>query len=81
MLDYDDIIIPKNYNNWSDMMREIEKVYGDKTSYKFKNFFYFDDMLTPHGFNPDIPEYLHMMQHVYRSNIDAGLELQKCRKI
>ena len=73
MLDYDDIIIPKLHNNWSDMITHIEKVYGVKACYNFKNFYYFDDMLKPQDYDPDIPEYLHMLQHVYRSSITTGL--------
>ena len=75
MFDYDDVIMPKYLNNWNDMIHEIENLYGrDKQtpSYHFKNFYYMDDMLKLHGYNPDIPEYLHMMQHVFRSNISTG---------
>ena len=73
LLDYDDMIVPKIHNNWSEMMKQIEKVHGKRASYHFKNFYYFDDMLSPHGFDPNIPEYLHMMQHVYRSSGTTGL--------
>ena len=55
-------------------MRQVEKVHGERASYHFKNFYYFDDMLSPHGYDPDIPEYMHMMQHVYRSSGTTGLE-------
>ena len=55
------------------MMTKIEKVYGEKTSYHFQNYYYFDEMLTPYGYDPAIPEYLHMMQHVYRSSDTPGL--------
>ena len=73
LLDYDDMIVPKIHNNWNDMMTKIEKVYGEKTSYHFQNYYYFDEMLTPYGYDPAIPEYLHMMQHVYRSSDTPGL--------
>ena len=77
MFDYDDLIMPTNHDNWNDMLTEIETVNGlngtSKPSFYFKNFYYMDDMLTPHGYNPDIPQYLHMMQHVYRSNISSGI--------
>ena len=36
------------------------------TSWNFKNFYFMDEMLEPFGYEKDIPEYLHMMQHVYR---------------
>ena len=67
--------MPKHHNNWSDMISEIENLDGinkQAPSYHFKNFYYMDDRLTPHGYNPDIPQYLHMMQHVFRSNISTG---------
>ena len=71
MLDYDDLIMPKHYSNWSDMITAIEKR-GRKQSYGFQNFYYLDDMLTPEEYNPDIPEYHHMMQHVYRNKVSLG---------
>ena len=70
-------VIHKIQNILSDMVLQIEKVYGKKTCYHFKNFYYFDDMLTPHGYDPDIPEHLHMMQHVYRSSGTTGLALER----
>ena len=57
-------------------MTHVEKLYGVKACYNFKNFYYFDDMLTQHGYSPDIPEHLHMMQHVYRSSISTGLRIK-----
>ena len=53
------------------MITEIEKR-GRKQSYGFQNFYYLDDMLTPEEYNPDIPEYHHMMQHVYRNKVSLG---------
>ena len=72
VLDYDDLIVPKHHKNWNDMMKQIEHLHGKKTSYNFENFYYFDSMMKTEEYDPDIPPYLHMMQHVYRSNITTG---------
>ena len=52
-------------------MTEIERK-GQEQSYGFQNFYYLDDMLSADEYNPDIPEYHHMMQHVYRNKISTG---------
>ena len=46
-----------------------------RSSYNFRNVYFMDEMLEANrgdeapggGFFPDIPQYLHMLQHVYRS--------------
>ena len=53
-------------------MERISNVSGDKSSYHFKNFFFMDEMLAPHGFDPEIPQYLHMLQHIYRTPYTTG---------
>ena len=60
-------------------MTEIEQK-GQEQSYGFQNFYYLDDMLTADEYNPDIPEYHHMMQHIYRNKISTGKLLVKNQK-
>ena len=72
LFDYDDIIMPVKYKNWADMINGITKISGNMSSFHFKNFYFMDEMLTVHGFDPNIPEYLHMLQHIYRTPYTTG---------
>jgi hypothetical protein len=75
LLDIDEVIMPLKRDNWVDMMRDVEeealKTHNDsRASVNFRNAYFLDEMLDAHqpgGFFRDIPPYLHMMQHVYRS--------------
>ena len=68
LLDTDEVIVPTNHSNWSDMMKDLVATTGSKVSWAFRNVYFFDDFLERNGDIPDIPPYLHMMQHVYRSS-------------
>ena len=70
LLDTDEVIVPANVTNWSDLMEEVVKEAGGKVSWVFRNVYFFDEMLEREegGFIQDIPSHLHMMQHVYRSD-------------
>ena len=70
LLDTDEVIVPTNLTNWADLMEQLLTESGDKSSWVFRNVYFFDDMLekAEGGLLPDIPHYLHMMQHVYRSD-------------
>ncbi|XP_063607392.1 uncharacterized protein LOC134782012 [Penaeus indicus] len=69
--DPDEIIIPRNANSWHELMDIIvKKSQKDKvlyTSYSAPHTFYMDEMLPPEGYFKDIPKYMHIMQHAYRS--------------
>jgi len=74
LLDIDEVITPIKHNNWADMMEEVIqaslKVKNEtRASWNFRNVYFMDEMLDAHEHQhfKDIPEYLHMMQHVYRS--------------
>jgi len=74
LLDIDEIIMPLKHNNWEELMDEVIKqslkVKNEtRASYNFRNVYFMDDMLETHehGHFKDIPPYLHMLQHVYRS--------------
>lgn len=66
--------MPLKHNTWSQMMDEVIsmslKVKNEtRASWNFRNVYFMDEMLDAHEHQhfKDIPEYLHMMQHVYRS--------------
>ena len=70
LLDTDEVIVPTNHSNWSDLMKDLVRTTGNNTSWAFRNVYFFDDFLEKNegGHIQDIPPYLHMMQHVYRSS-------------
>ncbi len=71
LLDIDEVIMPKKAKNWKDMMEQevipasfkVKNV--TRASYNFRNVYFMDSMLKEPF--KDIPQYMHMMQHVYRS--------------
>jgi len=76
LLDIDEVITPLKHDNWSDMMEEAVaaslKVKNEtRASWNFRNIYFMDEMLEAHegkgNLFKDIPPYLHMLQHVYRS--------------
>jgi len=74
LLDIDEVIMPLQHKNWSQLMDavivESLKVKNEsRASYNFRNVYFMDEMLETHehGHFKDIPPYLHMLQHVYRS--------------
>ena len=67
VLDWDDLIIPVLHNTWEEMIQNISQYSGKVTSFNFKNYYYLDEVMDPGKYEPDIPKYLHMMQHVFRS--------------
>jgi len=79
LLDIDEVIMPIAEDNWSDLMKKVKKLAlkvknEDRASYNFRNVYFLDEMLEAHtksGSLPfglkDIPEYMHMARHVYRS--------------
>ena len=86
LLDIDEVITPIKHSNWADMMEEVIqtslKVKNEtRASWNFRNVYFMDEMLDAHEHNhfKDIPEYLHMMQHVYRSaNYTKPRQYVKC---
>ena len=80
LLDIDEIIVPLQHENWAEMMEEAPKMakrFKDKqyeslpvASWNFRNVYFMDDMIRQQQENhyhvEEIPQHLHMMQHVYR---------------
>lgn len=78
LLDIDEVIMPIMHSNWSDLMKEVqrrsfpEKNYT-RASYNVRNVYFLDDLgqheeqMRHEAHEIGIPRYLHMLQHVYRS--------------
>ena len=73
LLDIDEVIMPLKHENWAGMMDEVVKgslkiKNETRASWNFRNVYFMDEMLDAHEHQhfKDIPEYLHMMQHVFR---------------
>merc|ERR1711892_558711 len=74
--DSDEVIMPIHHQNWTDMMEEalaasMEAMPGKRACWYLRHVYFLDDMLDTqgHGYFSDIPPYMHMMQHVYRSEL------------
>ena len=76
VVDSDEVIMPTKHDNWADMMTQAlnqstEKNSQERSCWYFRHVYFLDDMLDVdgQGYFPDIPEHMHMMQHVYRSEL------------
>ena len=67
-IDTDEVIVPRIHKNWIEMLENI--TFGmDADVYSFRNIYFFEDVaLKMRGkYFENIPEYLYMLQNVYRS--------------
>ena len=66
-IDTDEVILPANHTDWHAMMEHIEDISTREKigGWTFNSTYFLDDMTKKA--TEGIPEYLHMMQHVYRS--------------
>lgn len=67
LLDVDEVIVPTT-GNWTTLINQITsdpKNVG-KSSYNARNVYFFDDYITEDEYKPEIPSYMHMLQHIYR---------------
>ncbi|XP_066959543.1 uncharacterized protein [Macrobrachium rosenbergii] len=72
LLDTDEVILPKQVLSWNDLMDTLvikAKQNSDVTpsSYHARNVYFWDTTNHTHDWFPDIPPYMHMLQHVYRA--------------
>ncbi|XP_054709019.1 uncharacterized protein LOC129218721 [Uloborus diversus] len=77
LLDTDEVIMPLIHENWKDLMEEVipdslTTKNETKASYNFRNVYFLDDLqdgkeMTHQIHEEGIPRYLHILQHVYRS--------------
>uniref|UniRef100_A0A0A9YC52 Glycosyltransferase family 92 protein n=2 Tax=Lygus hesperus TaxID=30085 RepID=A0A0A9YC52_LYGHE len=72
LLDIDEVIMPVKTSSWRELMdtvlvkaRQIKN--ETRASYNVRNVYFLDDLIHSHGWFKDIPQYMHMLQHVYRS--------------
>ncbi|KAG7197192.1 hypothetical protein KM043_007270 [Ampulex compressa] len=82
LLDIDEVIMPVQDATWQDLMKRIMpkalKIRNEtRASYNVRNVYFLDDQ--QHGYYKDIPRYMHMLQHVYRSrNFTMPNQYIKC---
>ncbi|KAK0167529.1 hypothetical protein PV327_004916 [Microctonus hyperodae] len=84
LLDIDEVIMPIRDATWSELMRRVLpkalRIRNEtRASYNVRNVYFLDDLLHSHGFFDDVPRYMHMLQHVYRSkNFTKPNQYIKC---
>ncbi|KAJ8890973.1 hypothetical protein PR048_010482 [Dryococelus australis] len=84
LLDTDEVIMPLGTSSWHKLMDKIlPKAFAVKNetsaSYNVRNVYFLDDLLHEHGWFKNIPRYMHMLQHVYRSkNFTKPNQYVKC---
>lgn len=84
LLDVDEVIMPVHDATWQELMRRVMpkalKIRNEtRASYNVRNVYFLDDLLHSHGYFKDIPKYMHMLQHVYRSkNFTKPNQYIKC---
>lgn len=85
LLDVDEVIMPVKDATWQELMknRVLPKAFKirneTRASYNVRNVYFLDDLLHSHGYFDDIPRYMHMLQHVYRSrNFTKPNQYIKC---
>ncbi|XP_043216253.1 uncharacterized protein LOC122378809 [Amphibalanus amphitrite] len=75
LLDTDEVIMPTAFNSWSELMASVVPRADHQAhlrgreiaSYNARNVYFFDVQGHEHTWQPDIPRYMHMLQHVQRS--------------
>lgn len=84
LLDVDEVIMPVNMMSWKELMDVVEvkalEIRNEtRASYNVRNVYFLDDLIHTHGWFKDIPKYMHMLQHVYRSkNFTKPNQYVKC---
>ncbi|KAK4877833.1 hypothetical protein RN001_010339 [Aquatica leii] len=70
LLDVDEIIVPLIGDTWKDVVNYIEDNLDNQyDSYNFRVAIYMTDMFLTHKSFDDIPEYMHMINHINRAPI------------
>ncbi|XP_075219198.1 uncharacterized protein LOC142323449 [Lycorma delicatula] len=84
LLDIDEVIMPLKFMSWKELMdsvlvKALKLKNETRASYNVRNVYFLDDLLHDHGWFKDIPKYMHMLQHVYRSkNFTKPNQYVKC---
>ncbi|XP_041971724.1 uncharacterized protein LOC121727796 isoform X1 [Aricia agestis] len=73
LLDIDEVIVPLEDADWSSLMRRVlplaKPAEGKppRSSYHASNLYFLDSLRHEHGWEEGAPQYMHMLQHVYRT--------------
>ncbi|XP_059607716.1 uncharacterized protein LOC132255627 [Phlebotomus argentipes] len=85
LLDIDEVIMPKGeLNNWAELMdtvlpKSLKQRKEGYHSYNMRNVYFLDGYQHDHGWNKDIPKFMHMLQHVHRAqNYTKPNQYVKC---
>ncbi|XP_028144962.1 uncharacterized protein LOC114338558 isoform X1 [Diabrotica virgifera virgifera] len=84
LLDIDEVIMPLEGTTWKGLMDKVlHKALStnkeERASYNVRNVYFLDDLMHDHGWFKDIPKYMHMLQHVYRTkNFTKPGQYVKC---
>jgi len=84
LLDIDEVIMPVKEMSWRALMdvalpKALAIKNETRASYNVRNVYFLDDLLHDHGWFKDMPRYMHMLQHVYRSkNFTKPNQYVKC---
>ncbi|XP_067005537.2 uncharacterized protein [Anabrus simplex] len=66
LLDIDEVIMPKSMSSWRELIEHVNTT-KKASCYYARNVYFLDDLQHSHGWFLDIPQHLHMLQHVYRT--------------
>lgn len=84
LLDIDEVIMPIKSRTWKELMdavmvKALAVRNETRASYNVRNVYFLDDLIHTHGWFKTIPKYMHMLQHVYRSeNYTKPNQYVKC---
>ncbi|XP_064080897.1 uncharacterized protein LOC135197752 isoform X1 [Macrobrachium nipponense] len=85
IIDVDEIILPKNSSSWKTLMDVVvpkalnESQELTPSNYVMRHVYFLDDMGHGNETVPNVPRYMHMLQHVYRSpNYNKKTHYIKC---
>jgi hypothetical protein len=84
LLDIDEVIMPIKSRTWKELMdvvlvKALAKRNETRASYNVRNVYFLDDLIHEHGWFKTMPRYMHMLQHVYRSqNYTKPNQYVKC---
>ncbi|XP_066959546.1 uncharacterized protein [Macrobrachium rosenbergii] len=85
VVDIDEVILPKNSSSWKTLMDVlVPKALNESqeltpSDYVMRHVYFFDDMGHANETVPNVPRYMHMLQHVYRSpNYNKKTHYVKC---
>ncbi len=60
--------MPSNHSNWHSLISSLESQSHEFTSsYTFRNVYFLDDLTSPSEVPADVPPYMHILRHFYRS--------------